>query len=120
VLSCESFFLFFSWLVASLCMDSERPLLLTGYGILWVSFGVPWCSFFRVSQSPFGYRDVNNPPSCSIFHDCMNISVRTAAYLLFWKPWLSTLLKIIIPFLTLDLFYAILPKLMFSYQQERL
>jgi hypothetical protein len=41
VLSCELFFLFFPWLIASLFVDSERVLLLTGYGTLWCLFGSP-------------------------------------------------------------------------------
>jgi hypothetical protein len=41
VLSCKLFLPFFPCLVASLLMDSERALLLAGYGTLWVPFGVP-------------------------------------------------------------------------------
>jgi hypothetical protein len=41
----ESFFL---CLVASLFADSERALLLTGYGTLWVPFEILLSSFFRV------------------------------------------------------------------------
>jgi hypothetical protein len=40
VLSCELFFPFFPWLVASPFVDSERALLLTGYRTQWVFFGV--------------------------------------------------------------------------------
>jgi hypothetical protein len=39
-LSCESFFPFLLRLVASLLVDSEKALLLAGYGTLWVAFGV--------------------------------------------------------------------------------
>jgi hypothetical protein len=41
VLRCKLFFPLFLWLVAFVFMDSERALLLSGYGILWVSFGFP-------------------------------------------------------------------------------
>jgi hypothetical protein len=40
VLSCELFVPFFTWLVAGLFVDSERALLLTDYGTLWVTSGV--------------------------------------------------------------------------------
>jgi hypothetical protein len=63
VLSCELFFPVFLWLVISLFVDSETALFLTGYGILWVPFGVLYSSFFGVSWSLLGYRNVNNPSS---------------------------------------------------------
>jgi hypothetical protein len=45
VLSCEQFFPFFPWLVASPFEDLESALLLTDYGTPWVPFGVPSSSF---------------------------------------------------------------------------
>jgi hypothetical protein len=48
VLSCESFFPFFPWLVASLVVNSDRDLLLAGYGTPWVPFGFFWSSFFKI------------------------------------------------------------------------
>jgi hypothetical protein len=47
VLICESFFLFFLWLVASLFVDSERAVLLTGYGTLCFPSGYLQSSFSR-------------------------------------------------------------------------
>jgi hypothetical protein len=40
VLNCESFFPFFLWLVASLFVDLEKVLFLTGCGTLWVPFAI--------------------------------------------------------------------------------
>jgi hypothetical protein len=43
VLSCN-----FLLVVVFLFVDSERALLVTGYGTPWVLFGVPRSSFFKV------------------------------------------------------------------------
>jgi hypothetical protein len=64
VLSCESFFPFFLWLVVSVFGDSERALLFDAYGTPWVPFGGPVIFLYGGSWSPLGYRNVNNPPSC--------------------------------------------------------
>jgi hypothetical protein len=46
VLSCESFFPFFLWLITSLVADSDRALLLSGYGTPWVLLGGPLIFLF--------------------------------------------------------------------------
>jgi hypothetical protein len=57
MLSCKLFFPFFLWLVASLFVDSEKALLLTGYGTPWVPFGGPLIFlFFRVVSCCWAIR----------------------------------------------------------------
>jgi hypothetical protein len=47
-LSCGSFFPFFSWLVVSLFVDSERVFLLSVYGTPWLPFEFHWFSYWEV------------------------------------------------------------------------
>jgi hypothetical protein len=56
-------------MVSCFSVDTERPLLLTGYVTQWMPFGILWSFFFWGSWSLLGYRNVNNLLSCPLLED---------------------------------------------------